>query len=259
MVKLAKHWVKVPSEHLEALRQLRKQVNPGATGMTARNRARLRQFDPANVTRLVNLPEKIARRLLAEETPTYNEAIRMQSALAIAIVVAAPLRVKNLAGLTLDRHFVRALPAPDTTTHLVIPSQEVKNGADLEFELPDSVCRLLDIYVTRFRPLLAKTPSAFLFPARQGGAKPPAQLASQIHRVIRQEIGLQMNVHLFRHLAAKLFLEVHPGEYETVRLLLGHKSLVTTVRSYCGLEQSDAMRRYDAVLDRYRADGPDVS
>ena len=40
-----------------------------------------------------------------------------------------------------------------------------------------------------------------------------------------------------------------------MRLLLGHKSLVTTVRSYCGLEQSDAMRRYDAVLDRYRADG----
>jgi hypothetical protein len=59
MVKLAKHWVKVPPEHLEALRQqLRKQVNPGTAGMTARNRALLRQFDPANVTRLVNLPRK---------------------------------------------------------------------------------------------------------------------------------------------------------------------------------------------------------
>ena len=103
--------------------------------------------------------------------------------------------------------------------------------------------------------LLATGPSAFLFPARQGGAKPPGQLAGQIQRAVRQEIGLQLNVHLFRHLAAKLFLTAHPGEYETVRLLLGHKSLVTTVRIYCGLEQSDAMRRYDAVLDRYRADG----
>lgn len=72
--------------------------------------------------------------------------------------------------------------------------------------------------------------------------------------MIRQETGLQLNVHLFRHLAAKLFLAAHPGEYETVRLLLGHKSLATTVRIYCGLEQSDAMRRYDMVLDRYRAD-----
>jgi integrase len=255
LVKLAKHWVKVSPEHLEALRQLRKKVNPGCSGMTPRNPARLRQFDdPVNVTRLVNLPDTIARRVLAE-SPTYNGAIRAQSALAIAIVLAAPLRVKNLAGLTLDRHFVRARPGPDATVHLVIPAHEVKNGSALEFELPDAVRRLLDLYVTRFRPLLASGPSAFLFPARQGGAKPPGQLAGQIQRAVKQEIGLQLNVHLFRHLAAKLFLAAHPGEYETVRLLLGHKSLVTTVRIYCGLEQSDAMRRYDAVLDRYRVDG----
>ena len=183
--------MKVSPEHLEALRQLRKQVNPESPGMTARNRARLRQFDdPVNVARLINLPETIVRRLAAEDRPTYNAAIRMQSALAIAIVLAAPLRVKNLAGLTLDRHFVRARPGPNATIHLVIPAHEVKNGADLEFELPDTVSRLRDLYVTRFRPLLANGPSAFLFPARQGGAKPPAQLAGQIQRAIRQEIGL---------------------------------------------------------------------
>jgi integrase len=256
LIKLAKHWVKVPTEHLEALRQLRKQVDPGNPGMTARNRARLRQFDdPVNVARLINLPETIVRRLAAESPPSYNAAIRAQAAVAIAVALTAPLRVKNLASLALDRHLVRARPGHDATVHLVIPAHEVKNGTDLEFELPDSVRRLLDLYVTRYRPLLATGPSAFLFPARQGGAKPPAQLAMQIQRAITQETGLQLNVHLFRHLAAKLFLAAHPGEYETVRLLLGHKSLDTTVRTYCGLEQSDAMRRYDAVLGRYRADG----
>ena len=130
LVKLAKHWVKVSPEHLEALRQLRKKVNPGCSGMTARNRARLRQFDdPVNVARLVNLPETIMRRVLAESGLTYNGAIRAQSALAIAIVLAAPLRVKNLAGLTLDRHFVRARPGPDATVHLVVPAHEVKNDS----------------------------------------------------------------------------------------------------------------------------------
>jgi hypothetical protein len=77
--------VKVSPEHLEALRQLRKQVNPGSSGMTARNRARLRQFDdPVNVARLVNLPETIMRRLAAEGRPTYNAAIRAQAALTAA-------------------------------------------------------------------------------------------------------------------------------------------------------------------------------
>ena len=255
MVKLAKHWVKVPPEQLEALRQLRKRLDPGTPGMTVRNRARLRQFDdPVNLARLLDLPEAIARTAI-NGSPTYANAIRMQSAVAIAIATAAPMRVKNLAGLALDRHFVRARPAREIMSHLVIPAQEVKNTIALQFELQDAMRRLLDLYVTRFRPLLATEPSAFLFPARQGGTKPPAQLAAQIKRTIRQETGLDLNVHLFRHLAAMLFLRAHPGEYETVRLLLGHKSLNTTVRIYCGLEQSDAMRRYDGLLDRYRVGG----
>jgi hypothetical protein len=33
---------------------------------------------------------------------------------------------------------------------------------------------------------------------------------------------------------------------------LGHKSINTTVKAYCGLEQSDALRRYDALIDRRR-------
>jgi hypothetical protein len=49
-----------------------------------------------------------------------------------------------------------------------------------------------------------------------------------------------------------LFLAAHPGEYETVRLFLGHKSLNTTVRAYCGLEQADALRRLDALIDTHR-------
>jgi len=61
-----------------------------------------------------------------------------------------------------------------------------------------------------------------------------------------------MNVHLFRHVCAYLFLKAHPGEYETVRLLLGHSSLAVTVRAYCGLERDDAVRRYDELIDNYR-------
>jgi hypothetical protein len=51
-------------------------------------------------------------------------------------------------------------------------------------------------------------------------------------------------------------LAEHPGEYETVRLLLGHKDLNTTVKFYCGLEQADALRPYDALIDRYRKREP---
>jgi integrase len=61
-----------------------------------------------------------------------------------------------------------------------------------------------------------------------------------------------VNVHLFRHVCAYLYLKAHPGEYETVRLLLGHTTLAVTVRAYYGLERSDAVRRYDNLIGTYR-------
>lgn len=144
--------------------------------------------------------------------------------------------------------------------HLVIPVGEVKNKQPLEFKLAPDEVRTLELYLRKFRPLLVADGSSYLFPARQGGRKTPAQLADQIQRAIKRRIGLTVNVHLFRHLCAMLFLKAHPGEYETVRLLLGHSSLATTVRAYCGMERGDAVRRYDELIDGHRqpqGDEPD--
>ena len=225
-----------------------------------RNRTRLRVFDdPTNVERLINLPESMMRSLARLPDPGYNDAVRAQTALAIAIELVAPLRAKNLAGLRLDRHIVHSRPGPGAVMHLVVPTGEVKNNNPLEFELPSDVVRILELYLQKFRPLLVADGSSYLFPARQGGAKTPAQLAEQIKRDIKKGIGLTVNAHLFRHVCAYLYLKAHPGDYETVRLLLGHKSLATTVRAYCGLERSDAVRRYDRLIDTYRRSEGDES
>ena len=109
--------------------------------------------------------------------------------------------------------------------------------------------------MTHGRPILSPHASVYLFPAPKGGPKTPVQLSQQVKQFIARQLGLDLNVHCFRHLAAMLFLRAHPGEYETVRLLLGHKSLETTVKTYCGMEQADALRRYDGLIDRYRRDG----
>src|SRR6516165_5094249 len=253
ILSIAKHWVKVRPDHLEALREIRGGVDPGKGEMTERNRVRLRAFDdPVNVERLINLPARMMRRVARLSKPGYNDAVRAQTAVAIALQLVAPLRAKNLAGLELGRHIIRTRPARGAVVHLVIPAGEVKNKKPLEFKLPSDVIRLLELYLKKFRPLLVTDGSSYLFSARQGGHKTPAQLADQIKRAIKRGTGLTMNVHLFRHACAFLFLKAHPGEYETVRLLLGHSSLAVTVRAYCGLERDDAVRRYAELIDSHR-------
>jgi hypothetical protein len=137
----------MPTDHLEAPRELSRQVDPGKGDMTERNRMRLRVFDdPVNVERL-NLPESVMKSLARLPDPGYNDAVRAQTALAIAIELVAPLRAKNLAGLRLDRHLIRSRPGPGAVIHLVIPLGEVKNKIPLEFELPPDVVRILELYL----------------------------------------------------------------------------------------------------------------
>jgi integrase len=65
---------------------------------------------------------------------------------------------------------------------------------------------------------------------------------------MRNDLGFAINPHVFRHLAAKLYLTAHPGRYHDVQLLLGHRSVETTVSYYVDLEAEEAFRHFDAVL-----------
>ena len=93
----------------------------------------------------------------------------MQTALALAILLICPIRVKNLAALNLERHVRRSRPGGGKV-HLVIPAHEVKNRADLEFELSPDVVAILDRYIeARFRPRLLRVPARGCSRTGRGG------------------------------------------------------------------------------------------
>ena len=60
--------------------------------------------------------------------------------------------------------------------------------------------------------------------------------------------GLDFTPHAFRHLAAYKILEHDPTAYPLVQRVLGHKSLETTVRFYCGLEVPQALAHFQALV-----------
>ncbi len=250
MVLIARHWAYRPPEEVAFLKRAETRFRPKKVGMTPTNWERLRPFtDAANIHRLVNMPMSMIKRLDVAR-PRISEAVAVQSALAVALLLVAPVRVKNLASIDLERHIHRI----GETACLVFPEEEVKNAQPLEYPLRQSTLTLLNLYLRVYRPLLAKTASTKLFISLNGRPKTPAQLGAQIPKFIEEELGLRMHVHLFRHLAGFIYLRNHPGEYETVRQLLGHASIRTTVEFYTGLEHAESFRRYDAILDQYRAE-----
>jgi hypothetical protein len=75
-------------------------------------------------------------------------------------------------------------------------------------------------------------------------------------KVLQRRLPLPVNPHLFRHLAAKIYLDAHPGQCERVRQLLGPKSMITTTRFYAGFETKAAAKPGLAQATGCPAAGP---
>ena len=253
---LAKHWVMVDEEHLNALKSLCTKVRPDTEGLTPKNRDRLRQFDDSrNVWLLLNFPTAEFEAAIKADQGRRLDAVRVQVALAVAILLMMPVRAANLVGLHMERHIQRTRSGNKGVVHIVIPGHEVKNREDLEFELPAELVRLLDLYLRDFHPRLNDEPSPWLFPGREPGKhKAIMTLGEQVKKQVFKTTGLHVNLHLFRHICAKLYLDRMPGGYEVVRRLLGHRTSETTIRFYAGMEGKSASRHYDDVILQLRKD-----
>jgi integrase len=77
-------------------------------------------------------------------------------------------------------------------------------------------------------------------------------LSQQIADLTFEMVGLRVTAHQFRHICAHLYLQQHPGDYETVRQFLGHKKVETTIRFYAGMEGEAAVALWDDTLGQIR-------
>lgn len=213
------------------------------TGMTERNRARLRPFQDSDlVHRLLALCESVPRP--ADASWTFRAVREHEVRLAIRLLLFCPIRRKNLAGIHLERNLLRL---DDGRVFLRFGPEEVKNRKQLEFQLAPELLKMIDLHLRKRAAFLPTGQSDWLF-ANSSGTAPRAAgcFATQISKLLARELGTPVNPHLFRHIAAMLWLQQEPGNYEVVRLFLGHSTLSSTISAYADFDQSGAV----ALLER---------
>src|SRR5216683_1243507 len=243
---VARHHVRVEPHHLDQMGSIIRRLAPGRRGLTETNRTRLRSFDDQrNILALLTLPDKLMRQARRHRN-LQRGAVRAQMAVAIEILLMAPVRMSNLTKLDIEQNLVR--PGQGKALHIVIAAEQVKNRSPLEFPLPPESVDLLDRYIREFRPHLTSPGNTALFPGIAGGSKNQAFFGTQISRTVGAHTGLRVHPHLFRHIGAKLFLDANPGAYEVVRRVLGHRSIDTTTGFYTGLETPAAVRHFDKTI-----------
>ena len=219
-------------------------------GLTAKNLQLIRQVLTDGVwSEVVSLPNVLMQQArLAKDHAPIRAAVSAQLAVAVAVLTFAPVRIANLAGIELDQNLIKP-GGLNTPFWLVFPNYDVKNRVDLNFKFDQPLTDLIDEYVHEFRPVLLRGANAsWLFPGKSGQPKHKLQFSKQITLRIQKAIGLRITVHQFRHAAAAIYLKHHPGDYETVRRLLGHRDIQTTIRFYCGLETMQATEEFGKLI-----------
>jgi integrase len=257
LMSIARDYVGLPEADLSKLRDICRRLRRPRMGMKPKTRERLRQFDdPEHVQQILRLPDRLMKEARSGRLSPRRAALLAEVALAIEIEILTAIRIQNLAAIHLDHHICWSRALREGMCHLVFEADEVKNKQPLEFELDDRAVRLLKDFLEKFRPTLAPASCRWLF-ARRGedGPVDRAVLSGRIKDTIREFTGLIVNIHLFRALVGKLYLEQNPGGYEVVRRVLGHTSLATTTRFYTGTESVSVARHFDGVIRRIQTEG----
>lgn len=242
---VAKYHVRFDDADLDNLRAIHRALEPEEEALRVRTRTRMRQFDDdRNVARIVHLPHYLFALAKRHRSPSREQPVLAQMAIALAILQYAPMRIGNLAGLNLERHVRQVVIDGEARWLLTIPGEEVKNRVTNTYEIPGEDVQLIDTALA-----LYDQPNGYIFPGRNGGAKATSFLSQQIKDTIARYAGLDVNSHLFRALIARHHLRRHPGAFEDVRTIL-HDRDGATVRAHYTIYSDQQIIRHvqDSVL-----------
>ena len=250
LIEIARRWVKIDAAVLAELKRLASKVPAPSSGLTTKNKTTLRQFDdPDNLRRLLEFPDRLWARVKRDTKPSFRTLLKAQAALAVGILLYMPIRPQNLCTLKFDEH-IFLHEGPGAISSLELLATEVKNRTEIAFDIPPRLAKMLIEYRSHIAPKVIGRRPDKLFVKVDGSPKNQEAVSWLIRTYLRKEVGLRLSPHQFRHFGTKVVLDAEPGAFETVRQLLAHKSMQTTVSSYTGISSRRAARHHQHLIEQ---------
>jgi integrase len=252
LLQVAYHYLDATADEIAALKQIASKLPSIPLELTAKNKALLRQLESEELrARLLFLPEQLIAEVVRDLEKDRLDFVKAQVAIAIDFQLAIPLRPQDLSRLSWQRHLSEP-DGPKGRLLLHLPGSETKSGDDYNAEVPEEVARRLRWYRRCILPRLGADLNGPLFVTDNGKLKDQRTITVQIIKATERFLGIHMTPHQFRHFCAVSYLEAHPEDFETVRILLGHAWSKTT-RIYVGSSGRRAIRAYNDFLFSQRA------
>lgn len=252
LLQVARYHVHLTAVELDDLKGLAARLPAIPLDLTGKNKALIRKFDSDQLrAKLVFLPDELLQKSGLALRQGKIRLVDAQVAVAIDILLAIPLRPRNLSRLNWRRHFSEP-NGPRGPLYLHIPGAEMKSGKDYDAEVPEEVARRLRWYRKKILVGVGAPPQGNLFVTTKGRKKSQSTITAQIIKMVAKHVGVHMTPHQFRHLAACHYLDEHASDFQTARALLGHSSVKSTL-IYAGRGDVRASRAYNTFVFEKRA------
>ncbi len=248
--RIARDWLKLEAGAVAELRDLRSRLNPRRYGLREKNLTALRQFrSEQNLRSILGLPDRLMREAGLGRRGIHRPEVTAQKALAIELLLSAPMHLGDLVRLRTDRN-IQYLDGASGPMCIVIPESQSVIHHKQVYVLSQHSRRLVIEYLLKFFPEVRSGFTPWLFPGRADDHKDHRTLRVQIQKAIFEHTGLTLTPRQFRHLAAKLILDAEPGAFELVRQLLGYRKLHNVRHVFGHFETEHALRQYDELIAR---------
>jgi len=227
--------------------------------ISARVRARPEPV-PSKRSRLVGTDRLFALGLelmkrAARQAEPLRSAILFRDGLMIAFLALRPLRLRNLAALTLEKDLLNL----GGNWSIMLPSTATKTHAPLEYCWPEPLKAALETYLAVHRPLLVSRNGRWQAPiedrlwvSSDGSPFTAVGIYDRIIARTRAALGRAVNPHLFRDEAATAIAIHDPVHVRLAAPLLGHRTFTTTQRSYIQAQSLEAHRQFAGEMSLLR-------
>jgi len=176
---------------------------------------------------------------------------QFRDGLLIAFLSIVPIRISNLAALTIDVSLVRV----GEEWAVSLPSEVTKTHRALHYSWPEFLTSQLEDYIGNFRQKLTQRkgrwtsdPGQRLWVSSDGSAMTQTAINDRLAARTLVAFGFPMRAHAFRHAATTTFAVEDPANVRAAAPLLGHSSYGTTERSYNVAKSLEATRLFAAAI-----------
>ena len=174
-----------------------------------------------------------------------RDAVNFRDALLFALLIARPLRVKNMFEITIGKHLIWI----DGEWRLKFIASEVKNNRPIEFSVPETLVCHLERYLEEVRTVFRNTMiSNRLWLGQDGDIVCQSFVYDRITKLTHRLFGTQINPHLLRHCAATLMAINSSDSVKMATPLLGHQHRSTTEKYYIKADNLEASRNVNQIL-----------